>query len=326
MSDDFIELSGNDTEAERLLSIALEFENASAPLSSDYVRRSFYANIQSDESARKAFMRDRQKLVLCGVVISLVAKDGAKSGWAINKEATFANPCALNAKEALAIDLACSPLASNPSFPYAGELRQALAKIDRTFDAQTPVRLTKVDASRPSALSTLEQAASQHTGVEVSYQKADGSTVQRMLGVLGFYPLRGNTYVVAMNLDQREVDPHVYNTARIQTAKVHKSRTYEIPVDFDVRDYIRLPFQLGPRKYTARFFVPANVVRSMQVASRGRGVFSTAPGSSLMWDVDVSNTCDAASWAISQGIRPVLPRELATSYRSLLEGALHNAE
>ncbi|MGN0286585.1 MAG: helix-turn-helix transcriptional regulator [Atopobiaceae bacterium] len=326
MSEDFIELSGNDTEAERLLSIALEFENASAPLSSDYVRRNFYANIQSDESARKAFMRDRQKLVLCGVVISLVSKEGTNSGWAINTEATFANPCALGAKEALTIDLACAPLASDPSFPYASDLRQALAKIDRTFDAQTPVRLTKVDSSRPSTLPTLEQAASQHTGVQVTYQKADGSTVRRTLGVLGFYPLRGNTYVVATNLDKGCIDPHVYNSSRIRAAKIQKTTTYEVPDDFDIRDYIRLPFQLGPRRYTARFSVPSDDQWSLRVTSRGQGTFSTTKDFGLVWDVDVSSTSDAASWAISQGIRPVLPQELVADYRSLLEGTLRNAE
>lgn len=332
--DEYIRLTGNDAEAERLLAIALEFENATQPLTSSYIQKNFYGDCPTDEAARKAFSRDRKKLMLCGVNIIQGAIRGDQKSWLIDAASSYASEGSLSAEDALVLDLACAPLADNPSFPYSNDLRVALAKIDRSFQSGTPVRISESSRDRSNKLAVLESAAADHLGIEVLYRKPNGEADERLLGILGFFSLRGNTYVVAIRLDDEaavgNTPAHVYNVSRIESAKVRKTAHYSVPDDFNIRDFVRLPFQLGPAAYQARFAVPKNRMTDLAAASHGQGSFEPAASdgqlqasasSDRIWNVSVSDEKDAAAWAISLGIRPLEPQSLVQAWRNTLKQA-----
>lgn len=336
--DEYIRLNGNDAEAQRLLAIALEFENATQPLTSSYIQKNFYGDCPTAEAARKAFSRDRKKLVLCGVNIIQGAVRGDEKTWLIDADSSYASVGSLSAEDALILDLACAPLADDPNFPYANDLRVALSKIDRSFESGTPVRISESSRNRSSRLAILESAAADRVGVEVQYRKPNGKDDERLLGILGFFSLRGNTYIVAIRLDANtagsntpaHTPAHVYNVSRILAAKVRKTTHYNVPEDFDIRDFVRLPFQLGPTLYTARFAIPKNRESDLVSASYGRGSFESADSNRTaklqssalrIWKVSVSSEEDAAAWAVSLGIKPIAPQSLVQSWHHLLAKA-----
>jgi hypothetical protein len=91
---------------------------------------------------------------------------------------------------------------------------------------------------------------------KVVYQKPDGTKISRVLAPYGFFFLHGNTYMVAARAADDVVEgepPHTYNLNRVLSAQEIPKLRFVRPVDFDVRDFIILPFQMGPARYVATF-------------------------------------------------------------------------
>lgn len=73
---------------------------------------------------------------------------------------------------------------------------------------------------------------------------------------------------------------------------------YQIPIDFDVNDFAKLPFQLGKTKYI--------------------GVFSD-DNKGITLEYEVADEEVAGAWAIAEGYRPLEPESLVASWRKRLE-------
>lgn len=317
--------SSSDREAQRLLALAVMFENASTPIPSNTLRETIYRDVSSDESARKAFMRDRQKLVLCGLTIKKDPTQGVDPGWMLDTN-SYAGEISLTKEDAVTLSVACATLVNDPSFPYANELRLALTKIDRYFDLERTVGTNPATRNVATTRTKLENCAAEGHPVRITYERADGSTVQRTVGICGFFPLQGNTYVVGKLIGKNE-EPHSYNLARVSKVTPKRGETFAVPEDFDITRFVKLPFQLGPTLYTGAFLVPSKGKRDVEISSRGQGQWEPLEHErDYLWKVEISDTLKAASWAIAQAIRPTTPKELVDAWQSILRESIHNAQ
>lgn len=298
-----MEVSQSDARARRICSLALAFMNASGPLTTTEVAREFYPGLGT-ESARRAFARDREALAACGIHLKETDLGPRESEWSADGGLSFATGPELAPDEAAALAVACRPLVADPAFPMADELRFALAKLGRAF--AEPLGRAEADCGETTpALKTLRNALLAKHAVRVTYVDAAGRASERVLLPYGFFALRDVLYLVAVRDDDAgaAVDaPRTYRVDRVRAATELAGTSFEVPADFCVDDYRRLPFQLGEKTCD--------------------GVFEAADGSRQSHEV--SSVADAASWAVAQGLTPLEPPELADAWRDLLEGVLAN--
>ena len=299
---DFREPTADEVSARRILSLAIALINARRPLTTTEIRREFYPMDMSDAAFAKTFARDRKQLLATGLVVCGNKKGANKQDvatWFVDADASFANESVLTAQDALLLDFLLLPLASDPSYPYARDLRLALAKIDRAFDGSSKAVIPPEARMRNNNISRMEECRAAGHAASITYKRADGSTVERVVAPYGFFCLLNNTYMVAANLDEPEDGPHTYRFDRVLSSKELPRRSFVIPDDFDVRDFIVLPFQIGEPLYYATFEDSKGTHR-------------------------VEYVCDesmAASWAIAKGMRPVDPESLVLEWKRMLERA-----
>ncbi len=315
--DEFREPTEDDKSARRIVSLAVALINAHHPMTTQRIRKEFYPQM-SDDGFRKAYQRDRNRLLAAGVSIIRHDLPTGEPAWKVDEEASYADDSAITTEDALFLDSVLLPLAADPSFPYAQDLRLALSKIDRSFDGTIGVRLPSQTRSRSRQLTYIEECISAHHAAQISYQKADGTHTDRMVLPLGLFPLRGTTYMVASRLRNDAMEaPHVYNLDRVESVREYKRKTYEPPSDFNVRDYIRLPFQLGKYKYEATFYVPDRRLVDVRETVADRGLWEIRDGANVV-RIQVADEDAAVTWAISEGVYPVEPPSLAKAWRSVL--------
>ena len=314
-------LTRDDERARRICSLALDFMNAETPLSSSEIARDHYPGLSPD-SFRRAFARDREMLAACGVSVVELRRAGGESSWKADEGLSFAHGAELRASDAAALELACAPLVADPSFPLAGDLRLALAKVSRTFSETLAVgRVRTPGASR--ALGTLRSCLTRGVAALATYVDARGERSERALAPYGFFGLRGCLYLVAARLDDAgspvEGGIRTYRVDRFMDVRPLEDVRFSVPEDFSVEDWRKLPFQMGPTALVARLSVGQDREGDLRRAAGSQGTFARA-GGSLVWTVAVSDAAAAARWAVAMGVRPLGPDELVSLWRGVLEG------
>ncbi len=316
--DDFREPTEDERVARRIIAVAIALINASAPLSTTELRREFYVGL-SDAAFRKAFRRDRLRLAACGVVVLEGGRRDDEQTWLIDEDRSFARENTLTPEDALALDCLLLPLAADPAFPFAQDLRLALAKIDRSFDGRSTAALPPSARTRNRELARIEDCLVRRHAARVSYVRADGSKVERTLLPYGLFSLRDRTYVVAATKGSDQ-EPHTYLIDRMSTVREEAKTSYVIPPDFDVRDFVLLPFQVGSQCYTATFAVPEHRLADVRARVGERGQWQVDGGVSTL-RISVSDERAASIWAIAEGVRPIEPETLVLTWRQRLERA-----
>lgn len=319
-------LSESDEQARRLLDITLTLYSSSGPVSSTRIRELHYPHVAPD-SFRRMFNRDRQRLGVCGVIVKRSNRPPDEPLWEIDRSASFVHHETLSPKEAILIDLACSQLASDPSFPYSEDLLVALAKVDRAFDPEVPTFVPSVSPKRDRFSSTLEHCLLTHHAARMSYLHADGNEIRRIIALYGMFSLRGNTYVVGPSLDSSGsvvVDSiRTYRIDRFTSCQEQKRITYRIPPDFDIDDYVLLPFQIGPTVYYASFYVPKDVLQDAMRLPDHK-VRLDILGEHGVLQAAVSSGINAAAWAIAMGLIPTEPESLVNQWHEILGSTLED--
>ena len=323
--DEFREPTEDDRSARRIVSLAVALINARHPMTTQRIRREFYPQM-SDDGFRKAYQRDRSRLLTAGVSVIRHDLPTGEPAWEVDEEASYADDSAITTEDALFLDSLLLPLTADPSFPYAQDLRLALSKIDRSFDGTIGVSLPSQVRSRSRQLTYIEECMSAHHAAHISYRRADGTHTDRMVLPLGLFPLRGTTYMVASRLHNDAMEePHVYNLDRVESVREYKRKTYEPPRGFNVRDYIRLPFQLGKYQYEATFYVPNRRLVDVREAVADHGVWEIHDGANVV-RIQVADEDAAVTWAISEGVHPMAPASLTKAWRSVLMVMAADAE
>ena len=294
---DFREPTEDERTARRVFSLAVAFVNARRPLSTSQIRREFYPSDLSDASFRKSFQRDRNHLAMAGIVLKSARASRDEATWAIDASRSFVKENVITTEDALTLDVLLLPLASDPSFPYARDLRLALTKIDRAFDGSSHAAIPPEARKRNNNLTRLEDCMVSRHAAKVTYHRADGSDVERILEPYGFFFFRDNTYMVAASLDSPDVPPHTYRVDRVLSVYEQRRISYDIPPDFDIRDFVLLPFQLGEVLYTARLRFKDGSIHSERVCDEGL----------------------AASWCIAEEVVPLDPQSLVDVWRARLQ-------
>lgn len=297
--EEFREPTEDERTARRVLALAIALINARRPVTTTDIHREFYTDLRED-SFRRAFLRDRNHLAKAGLVIRRGPNQGDSYTWEVNQEASFAQEGMITKEDALALDVLLLPLASDPSYPYAQDLRLALTKIDRTFDDSSFVTIPPSARRRNNNITRLEECMTLLRGAHLVYDRVDGTRTNRMVAPLGFFYLNGRTYMVASRMVDGELtQPHTYNLERVVSVREAPKATFSRPLDFDVRDYVLLPFQIGTLLYEASF-------RSDDGSTRTETV------------------CDepmAASWAIAEAVTPTYPPSLVMEWERQLKAA-----
>lgn len=296
----FREPTADEVTCRRVLSLAIALTNSHRPRTTSELRHEYYQGL-TDGAFKKAFKRDRDRLASAGITIRAVEGAGTESAWAIDEDASFAPEGAISPDDALALDFLFLPIASDPAFPYAADLRVALAKIDRAFDGTSTAVVPKEARDRNAFLNRIEDCLRRRCAIRIDYTKADGTEIQRTLAPYGLFYLNGHTYLVAARAgsDTDEGEPaHTYNVDRVTKLTEMTKIGYQIPIDFDVNDFAKLPFQLGKTKYI--------------------GVFSD-DNKGITLEYEVADEEVAGAWAIAEGYRPLEPESLVASWRKRLE-------
>ena len=309
----------DDERARRICSLALEFMNARAPLTSSEVARGFYPSLSPD-SFRKSFSRDRAVLAACGLRVVELSRGGGETSWGIDERSSYAEGIELEPRDAAALEISCQALLADPTFPLADDLRLALAKVARTF-ADVPALSAPSGGREAPALAPIRRSLVEGLCVDVAYVDAHGTASRRRLAPYGLFGLRGSLYLVAGTPGEKT--PRTYRLDRFVEAEVVEGSPCAIPEGFSVLDWKRLPFQLGPTLQDAVFEVPEERCDAVREASQGQGSFARE-GDTVLWTVGACDLDAAASWAVSQEIVPVAPTELVGAWESILKGAIGN--
>lgn len=318
-----MELTRDDERARRICSLALEFMNASAPIASSDIARTHYPELSPD-SFRKAFSRDREMLAACGVILTDRRAASGEALWEADAARSFAGGPELAPADAAALELACRPLADDPSFPLSDNLRFALGKLARVFSESLASGRVS-GGSAPRQLAVLRRCLMDRTPVEARYVNARGTESRRLLAPYAFFGLRDTLYLVAAELGENdeveEGTERTYRVDRFTSVTPLPTSSYDVPADFSVDDFRRLPFQMGPCTATAVFELPADREEAVRTLAGVQGSFSLEDGA-VMWSVPFSDASAAASWAVFAGIVPLDPPELVSAWRATLEGAI----
>lgn len=298
----FKEPTADERAARRVLSLAIALTNARTPWLTSRIRADFYPD-HKEAAFKKAFLRDRERLEAAGIKVVEQPNAQGESLWSVDAQASYATEDGLSPDDALALDFLLLPIASDPAFPYAQDLRVALTKIDRAFDGTSTASIPPEARKRNTFLSHIEASLLDRHAVRIDYERADGSQVRRDLLPFGLFYLNGETYMAAPQTAPGS-PVHTYNLSRVTSFKELATTRYEIPEDFDIQDFIRLPFQLGPTIYTAAFFDPSTKDTSCH---------------------EVADESAAAAWAISEGLVPRSPKSLVSVWKHRLKKASGDA-
>lgn len=307
----------DDLTAGRLAHLAAFFMGRVSPVPSSKVYEVFYQELEP-ENQRKKFQRDRERLEQAGLFL----KATADRLWQVDEERSYAQGAELSPCEAIALDLACQPLLADEGFAPAGELRFALAKIDRTFgDAEQAVETRP--ATKTREVKTLEDCLADGRVARISYRDAEGNLTKRDFAPLGVFSLRGHGYVVGGDLAKPEGDRmRTLRLDRVVSAR-RTGQAFDAPEEFDIDDHRLLPFQIGQCAEEAVFMVPEG---GLPAETLGKGeVRADAATGALVWAVGAHDLAEAACWGAAQGLLPAGPPELVDAWRRCLEGAMLDA-
>ena len=292
---------------ERLVNLAFYLAEAREPVSAERVRVDVagYGADQDRDSFLRMFERDKEALRDAGFAI--VAND--EGAYLIDRSATFAANVELTAEEAAAVRAAGSAFLNDPSFPFASDLRLALAKIASAIDSEhvaSAARLADEEPQRQGeSVAVLADAADRRKRVTFAYTNSRGVSAPHEIEPYGLFLFSGRWYVVGRDIAKDEV--RTYTVARASDIEPSplkpKSPDFERPADFDVAAFSRLAFQYGPAN--AEFpavvqFAPPSAWRAASLAG-GHGELARTADGAATWRVQVRNPARLLRFLVESG-------------------------
>lgn len=317
---------------ERLVNLAFLLGAERGPVTAVRIRDEVagYGDASQDEAAFKRMLeRDKKELRAMGLVI----ESDAEGNYRLDRGATFASQVALEPAEAAAMRAVGMALLDDPSFPFAHELRFALAKISSALHEHAPRAVAHTADENPGVqgelVAQLNDAVQSRKTARFGYTNSYGQRKSHAIEPYGIFARDGRWYVVGRDTDIDEI--RVYTVARVTdlTISVVKPGTpeFERPRDFDVSGYIGLPFQYGAEEFTALLqFTPGEAWRARSL-SAGKGEIESATDGAALWRVAARSRTGLLRWIVENGpgISVIEPVDLAQEYAHALDrvAALH---
>jgi proteasome accessory factor B len=292
---------------ERLVNLAFYLAEAREPVSAERVRVDVagYAVDQDTEAFLRMFERDKDALRDAGLAI--VSDDGMT--YRLDRTATFAASLELTPQEAAAVRAAGGALLGDPSFPFAADLRLALAKIASTIDTGTIASAARLADENPAQqgelVAAFSDAAERRKSVTFAYTNSRGASAPHTIEPYGLFLHDGRWYVVGRDAVKDEI--RTYTVARMSDIAVNASRPkspdFERPAGFDVAAFARLAFQYGPAaeqfEAAVRFDV-SSAWRAEQLAS-GHGTVERTPDCGALWRIPARDRARLLRFVIENG-------------------------
>ena len=309
---------------ERLVNLAMYLASARASITAEDVRANVdgYGKHQDQSAFLRMFERDKEDLRVAGFVI----ESDSEGSYRLDTSATFAREVSLSPEEAATVRVVASAFVDDKSFPFADDLRLALAKVATDVaDEQTPVfsRLAEEQpAQQGASVALLDRAMSARKRVELDYVNIAGDHKHHLLEPYGLFIRDGRWYAVGRDVDLDEV--RIYTVSRMSSLRMNPARPktadFERPTDFDVQSFIALPFQYGPETFEAHIeFAPSQTWRTPALTA-GVGSIAIKSDGSATWTVSARDPERLMRWVVENGpgINLREPRALADDLRERL--------
>lgn len=314
---------------ERLVNLALYLAAARGAVTRQRIRADvagYPPAAQQDETAfARMLERDKKDLRAAGLVI----ESDAEGNYRLDAAATFATGVTLAPEEAAAVRAVGVALLADPSFPFAEELRFALAKIATALETpDAPVRALTADEEprrQGSAVAALSDAVATSKLASFEYTNSLGGTKPHDVEPFGLFARDGRWYLVGR--DTLLDETRTYTVGRIHDLSVNaiKPETPDFvrPAEFDVANFIGLPFQYGREQLDATLaFEPGEAWRAAGAAA-GKGELATGTDGSVTWRVLARDRRRLLRWVVENGpgISVIEPSDLAEELASGLHAA-----
>ncbi len=314
------------TASERIVNLALFLASARRPVSAQEIAAGV-AGYPADQNAAafgRMFERDKEDLRHAGLVIEIDRSDTVER-YRVDVDATFSEDLKLEPVEAVELRAAAAAMLGDPSFPYAEDLRIALAKLTAASDVRVRASAAVMPAlsadedpvAQGAAVAELTRAIGSRKRASFAYTGAAGRSSQRTVEPWGLFARDGRWYLVAH--DPAADGVRVFAVSRVGELVVESSRPktpdFDTPAGFDVRTWMLMPFQYGPhsREATLRLTGPAAHRATALVA--GQGTLAADGRDAYLWRVPFADETLMARWiaASGPGIEVVAPGSLRDS-------------
>jgi predicted DNA-binding transcriptional regulator YafY len=321
--------------SERIVNLAIHLAAAKRPVSAEEVRANVagYAGDQDDAAFGRMFERDKEQLRHAGLVLTVDRAEGSER-YRLDAAATYAGPVELDPREAMELRVAGSAMLADPSFPYPDDLRFALAKLMARSSAldmsAAPVASALTADEDPleqgRMVARLTAAVGARKRVTFEYTAVDGARSSRDTEPWGLFARDGRWYLVARDLAADAA--RVFAVSRMRETTVNEARPkaadFERPKDFDVRDFMVMPFQYGSARTEALLRFTGDAARRAQALAQGQGALAPLADGSVEWRIGIADPRRLAQWVADAGpgIRIVEP----ASARELLRAGLRDVE
>lgn len=325
----------DDHAARRILNLLFLLNVSRSPLTTEQILSAEelgYGGGNRD-SALKKFRRDREKLAEQGVIVREIHPEGTpeteSSLWAIDREATHADRGLILQEDAETLVDIIDDHLMRADIPYRGVLSRIRTKVLEAAGRLDPGTddagggASAMRAEGDPVLETIWAAFALRRRLPMTYQDAEGHESQRTVAIFGIFTLEGRCYFVGEDEEGRR---RTFRADRVLRAKRPRG-PYAIPADFDVDDYLFLPFDFAPGTGTeVTFSLDLGATdEEIKTATRGRGAVEEQEGRRI-WRVRARDVRAAAAWGLSHHapltVRPVDPPELVEAWNDLVRKAV----
>jgi proteasome accessory factor B len=295
---------------ERLVNLALFIAASEVSVTADECRRAVegYPEDQDETAFLRMFERDKEQLRAAGLSIE-VDDDGRR--YSLDRAATYRHPLTFTDDEAALLRAVGAAMLGDESFPFADDLRLALAKLMTGAPEAPAARVGVIGADESpreqgAAVAALAAAADSRKRVAFGYTNARDEMRDHEVEPYGLFLRDGRWYLVAKDPSLDEV--RTYAVARMSAvepnARAPKTPDFDRPGGFEVRAWIALPFQYGPpdtRRVLATMRLSGQAVRRVATLTAEQGTFLPAGPGVLTWRIMVADPVALASWVVANG-------------------------
>lgn len=315
--------------ARRILNLLFIFNTATGPLSTTQIitDSDLGYNGANRDSEFKKFRRDRQRLENLGFVIRESKPEGEKeteeSRWALDRAASHVDVANLEANDIDTLICAIDEYLGRADVVFREPLLRARTTLSTLTDAPSAPA-----AGESKTFEALWGAYSSRKQLTFTYSDAHGNQSKRTVSIYGFFNQQNSCYFVG--LDDLSDNVRTFRAERV-TKVWSPKKSYEVPVDFDIKPYLFLPLDLGgtgDAVADAVFSFPASSVEDELLRlANGRGALSQQADGSWLWSIEQVDVRAAAKMALgyaSRGMRPQEPAALIEQWNEILDTAVRN--
>ena len=319
---------------ERLVLLANALD-CRAGLSFEEVRDAgFLGDAPKEESLKKTFARYRDEFDALGLIIEELDVDGVRR-YRLNTRLTYAKPQDITLAEEERIDLLATLAAylEGSDRPFDAAVRSAYKKLasamGRPWDAPTHTREASYLGTKDvdPVHKGLYSAYTSRVPVRFSYCNQKGERGVHVVEIYAFFRHLDQTYFVGPDREREGNPIRLFRVSRVESAaSIHplKNERYEVPSDFDVAEWKRLPFEYaGTDDVTVTFTCTSEPDDAhIRELVRNRGTWEKNERG-WVWTVHVCDLATFAGWAAaaaSAGLVVTAPNTAVEAVRrSLLE-------